>query len=375
MSKENNPLARLKEVIGEFMIYGVPGEILPMGNGHINDTFISKWDQGGTLVRYTHQRINEKIFTRPDKVMENICRVTGHISNKLTVQGVEDRSRKVLTVIPGRDGKPYVRDKEGGWWRTYCYIEKSHTGDTASSQAEAELLGNSVGQFQKQLADLGGDRLYETIQDFHNMETRYTRFHKALEKDEFNRAKTASNEINFLLKNEERGGVLIRLLKQGRIPERICHNDTKLNNILLDDGGNSALCVIDLDTVMPGSSLFDLGDLIRTVTITAMEDEQDLSKVSFDLEFFKALLKGYLSLARDFLEEEELKLLCESGRNITQIMGLRFLTDFLEADHYYRTNRPLHNLDRCRTQIALIRSMDDQWEEAEKIANRLNVEF
>jgi Ser/Thr protein kinase RdoA (MazF antagonist) len=270
-------------------------------------------------------------------------------------------------VVPGRDKKPFIRDKEGGWWRTYCFIEGTHTGDMASSPKEAELLGKSIGHFQKQLADLGGERLFETISDFHNMETRYGRFHKALEKDEFQRAKEAEPELAFFLENEERGGILIRSLREGRIPERICHNDTKMNNILLDDKTGDAMAVIDLDTVMPGASLFDFGDLVRTVTITAVEDEQDLSKVSFNPVLFKALLTGYLSEGRDFLQDEELRLLCEAGRNITQIMGLRFLTDFLEGDHYYHTARPGHNVDRCRTQIALIRSIDEQWAEAEGI--------
>ena len=368
MSKDTNALARLKEIIQDFFIYGDLEEILPLGKGHINDTFISRWNQGGAVVRYTHQRINHEVFTHPHEVMENICRITQHISKKLAAQGVAERSRRVLTVVPSRDEKPFVRDKEGGWWRTYCFIEGTHTADIASSPEEAELLGRSIGRFQKQLADLGGERLYESIPDFHNMEKRYIRFHKALENDECRRVKEAETEIAFFLKNEERGGILIRSLREGRVPERICHNDTKLNNILLDDKEGEAMCVIDLDTVMPGTSLFDFGDLVRTVTITAAEDEQDLSKVRFDPVFFKALLTGYLNEARDFLEREELHLLCEAGRNITQIIGLRFLTDFLEGDHYYHTSRPRHNLDRCRTQLALIHSMDEQWLEAERIA-------
>ena len=371
MLKENNTLARLGEIIDGFAIYGSPEEIRPMGKGHINDTFISRWNQAGAHVRYTHQRINHKVFIHPDEVMENISRVTRHISAKLAAAGEKDISRRVLTVVPARSGEPWIRDSEGGWWRTYCYIEGSHTGDTASSPEEAELLGMKAGQFQKQLADLEGPRLFETILNFHNMETRYVRFHEALKKDELNRAKEAAPEIDFYLANEERGGILIRSLRSGAIPERICHNDTKLNNILLDDNGGGALCVIDLDTVMPGTSLFDLGDLIRTVTITAAEDEKDLSRVCFNPVFHKALLKGYLSEALDFLVPEEHKLLCESGRNLAHIMGLRFLTDYLEGDHYYHISRPGHNLDRTRTQMTFIRSMDDQWDEAERIAREI----
>jgi Ser/Thr protein kinase RdoA (MazF antagonist) len=202
------------------------------------------------------------------------------------------------------------------------------------------------------------------------MEKRYARFYEALSKDSHNRAESVKTEISFMRENEERGAVLIRSLQSGIIPERICHNDAKINNILIDDESSRALCVIDLDTVMPGTALFDLGDLIRTVTNRAMEDERDLSKVIFDPVFFEALLDGYLSAAKEFLIPAELDLLCEAGRNITQIMGLRFLTDYLEGDHYYRTARPDHNLDRCRTQIALMRSMDSQWEAALAIARK-----
>ena len=368
---ETKPAAHPEEIAGEFAIYGTLQDIWPMGKGHINDTFISSWNQGGTVVRYTHQRINHHVFIHPDEVMENISRVTRHISAKLKTSGVSEVSRRVLEVVPGRSGKPWVRGSDGYYWRTYCFVEGSHTGDTVTSRDEAELLGRSVGQFQKQLADLAGPRLFETIKDFHNMETRYVRFYKALDKDELNRAKDVKPEIKFYTDNEERGGLLIRSLRNKILPERICHNDTKLSNILLDDKTGAALCVIDLDTVMPGTSLFDLGDLIRTVTITAAEDEQDLSKVKFDPVLHRALLRGYLSEALDFLVSTEHKLLCESGRNLAHIMGLRFLTDYLEGDHYYHTSRPGHNIDRTRTQMTFIRSMDRQWADAEAIARDL----
>jgi Ser/Thr protein kinase RdoA (MazF antagonist) len=276
-----------------------------------------------------------------------------------------------LTVVPARDGKLFVRDSEGGWWRTYLFIEGTHTLDSAASSEEARFLGNSIGCFQKQLADMEGKRLHETIPDFHHMEKRYHRFYTAVEKDVCGRKKDVEAEIAFMKKNEERGGVLIRALKAGSIPERICHNDTKMNNILIDDKSSQALCVIDLDTVMPGTSLFDVGDLIRTVPAIAGEDERDLSKVVFVLPRFEALMDGYLSEASAFLTPEEKSLLTESGRNITQIMALRFLTDHLEGDHYYHTSREGHNLDRCRNQIAFIRSMDERWDEAEEIVEKL----
>ncbi|MDR1446252.1 MAG: aminoglycoside phosphotransferase family protein [Treponema sp.] len=368
---ETDRLSLLRGVIHQFAIYGDFESAEAFGSGHINSTFRSSWNQGGTRLRYTHQRINEKVFTRPDEVMDNIQRVTRHIAEKLRLSGAGDISRRVLTVVPSRDGKPWLRDAEGGWWRTYLFIEGTHSLELASSVKEARVLGKSAGQFQKQLADLGGKRLYETIPDFHHMEKRYRRFYEAVQKDICGRVKEAGPEIAFMRENEERGAILIRSLKDGSIPERICHNDTKMNNILIDDTDGEVRSVVDLDTVMPGTSLFDVGDLIRTVATRAEEDERDLSRVEFDTAFFEALLDGYLSEASEFLESEERKLLAESGRSFAQIMGLRFLTDYLEGDHYYQIARPGHNLDRCRNQIALIRSMDSKWDSALQIAETL----
>jgi thiamine kinase-like enzyme len=357
----------INEVARKFCIYGEPEKAEKFGTGHINNTFRSLWNQAGTPVRYTHQRINEKVFIHPGEVMDNIVRVTGHIAKKLAEAGENDRSRRVLSIVPARDGKPYARDSEGGWWRTYLFIEGAHSLELASSPGEALILGKSIGKFQKQLADLGGKRLHESIPDFHHMGKRYKKFYEALSKDAFNRAKEVKAEIDFLAANEERGSILINAMKDGKISERICHNDAKMNNILIDDVDLEARCVVDLDTVMPGTSLFDTGDLIRTVPSTAKEDERDISKVSFSLPLFKSLMEGYLSESKEFLGVNEKKLLVESGRNITQIMGLRMLTDYLEGDHYYHTERPGQNMDRARNQIALIKSLDSQWEEAEKI--------
>jgi len=301
-------------------------------------------------------------------VMENIVRVTGHIAAKLRAAGFADISRRVLTVVPARNGKAFVCDGEGGYWRTYLFIEGAHSNQVATSPDEVRFLGESIGHFHKQLADMPPPRLHEGIPNFHDMEKRYVKFHKVIEDDKCGRAKEVRDEINFLFENEERGAILIRGLKSGELPERICHNDTKMNNILIDDKTREALCVVDLDTVMPGTALFDIGDLIRTVPSTAEEDETDLSKVRFNLNLFKPLVEGFMSEARDFFTEKEKSLIVESGRNLTHIMALRFLTDYLEGDVYYQIARPRHNVDRCRNQIALIKSLDAQWKEAEGIA-------
>jgi Ser/Thr protein kinase RdoA (MazF antagonist) len=360
----------LVELVNSFTIHGDFESISAHGNGHINQTLVSVWNQGGTRVRYLHQQINSQIFVRPDEVMENIERVSLHIKSKLP--GVKDKSRRTLTVVPARSGKLFARDKKQGWWRTYLFIEGAHSLETAANPGEVYLLGASVGRFQNQLADLGGERLHESIPGFHNMERRYKKFYTALALDPFKRVAEAAAEIAFMRENEKRGLALMEAVWEGTIPERISHNDTKINNILIDNEDNSALCLVDLDTVMPGSSLFDVGDLIRTAACRAEEDETDFSRVIFDPVFYRALLEGYLSEAGEFLTGAEKKLLAESGRSFAQIMGLRFLTDYLEGDRYYQIARPLHNLDRCRNQIALIKSMDAQWDTALGIAAELS---
>ena len=360
-------------LLRQFAIHGELIGVQPFGSGHINSTFVSVWNQAGVELRYIHQRINDAVFARPDAVMENIDRVTNHIREYVRGSGgaPDDVSRCTLTIIPSRDGKLWVRDGKGGWWRTYLFIEGSHTLELTSCPEDARFLGESIAHFQMQLADLGGKLLNETIPSFHDMEKRYLRFYDALRADKCNRAKDVRPEIDFMRENEERGAVLIRSLHSGLIPERVCHNDAKINNILIDDSGGRAVCVIDLDTVMPGTVLFDFGDLVRTVSNRAAEDEIDLSTIEFDPGYFEALLSGYVAGARGFLTSAETALLCEAGRNITQIMGLRFLTDYLDGDHYYHISRPDHNCDRARTQIALVRSMDAKWDTIRTIADTI----
>jgi Ser/Thr protein kinase RdoA (MazF antagonist) len=356
------------DVLSRFAIYGDFENIVPFGNGHINNTFVSQWDQGGTKIHYTHQKINDRVFPRPDHIMENIMRVTGHLAEKY--KDAPNRGSRSLTVIPAKDGKPYVRDSAGGWWRTYIFIENVYTVEVARSPDETRFLGSCIGRFQKQLADLSGPRLNETIPRFHDMRARYRAFYEAVRKDSAGRAAEAAAEIAFMEQNEERGMSLISALEAGRIPERICHNDTKMNNILIGSADKTVVCVIDLDTVMPGTSLFDLGDLVRTGTNRAAEDEPDTAKVIFDAAFYRALIEGYMSEADSFFTEGERSLLPEAGRYMTQIVALRFLTDYLAGDQYFHITRPEHNLDRCRNQIALIRSMDSEWETVSAICGR-----
>ncbi len=364
-------LELLKKIINQFSIYGDFIDAVPFGKGHINGTFVSLWNQAGTPVRYLHQRINDTAFPHPDEVMDNIYRITSHILKKLELAGVADKSQRTPQVVPARNGALWVRDEKGGWWRTYLFIDGVKTCELAESSKEARMAGCAVGKFQKLLADLPGPRLYDCVPHFHDMVVRYQQFDEALEQDVCKRAAGAFSEIAFMKENRARGEALVQKLKDGNIPERICHNDTKMNNILFNEEMTEGICVTDLDTVMPGTVLYDVGDLIRTVTARAAEDETDLSLVEFDPVFFAAVVEGYLSETDGFLIDEESELIAEAGRYITQIMALRFLTDYLKGDVYYKIARPEHNLDRARNQIALIRDMDKQWDSITVILREL----
>lgn len=350
---------KLCQVIEQFALYGDLVLIKRLGSGHINNSYLCTFDQGGRPVRYTLQCINERVFAHPEEVVENIVAVTTHIRRRLCEAGDQHASRHVLTLVPTRTGGWYVKDAEGQVWRVYLFIEQAQSLERVDSNL-ARRSGAAVGLFQQQLSDFSGT-LHDTIERFHDMGLRYEAFEDAIAKDRCDRVKTVHKEIAFLREQKERGMIITRALAEGRIPLRITHNDTKINNILFDKKREEALCIIDLDTVMPGTILFDTGDLIRTAACSAAEDERDLSRVFFDTDIFLSLVEGYLSVAKTFLTQAELALIGESGRSMTQIMAVRFLTDYLKKDIYYRIERKEHNLDRARTQIALIQSMDRQW--------------
>jgi len=350
----------LREVLDGFDLDGKLLQVAAFGTGHINNTYRSVYDEAGTKVRYTHQRINEQVFKRPEEVMENIDRILAHLQAKILAAGLPDPDRRCLHLVRGRTGKPWVRDAEGGYWRTYAFIEKSKTCEVLESDQQAENIARAVGRFQLMLADLGGKRLHETIPDFHNTPARYKTFHQILEANPIGRAASVRAEIDWVLANEERACAVAGAMKSGLVPERITHNDTKANNILLDEATGEAICVIDLDTVMPGSLLFDFGDLVRTSTGTAAEDETDPSLMEMRLPFFRALARGFIGETASILTAGERDLLPEAGRSITVEQALRFLGDYIAGDTYYRIHRPGQNLDRTRTQIALVDSMDRQ---------------
>ena len=339
------------------------GDILaatPYGSGHINDTYKVDVQSDRGPSRYVLQRINHKVFLRPDELMANVERVCAHAYAKLEQAGEPDAERRTLRLIPTRQSKAWHIDAAGNRWRCYHFIEGATGHDVVRSPEQAYAAAHSFGAFQSLLADLPGGRLHETIPDFHHTPSRFARFQQALAQDAHGRAAAAVPEIAFALARAHEVSVVIDALRDGTLPERVTHNDTKLNNVLLDDITQEGVCVIDLDTVMPGSVLYDFGDLVRTSTSPAAEDETDLAKVRMQLPMFAALVKGYLESTRGFLTPKEKELLPFAGKLITFEIGLRFLTDWLEGDTYFKIKRPTHNLDRARTQFKLVESIEAQ---------------
>lgn len=347
-------------IFEEFQIPGSYLDSRPYGSGHINDTYVVSFSQAGTRVRYIMQRINHLVFRNPKAVMENILRVTEELHRRLEEDQVPDTSRRALRIIPSREGAPFANDKEGNFWRCYAFIEGAKTYDIIQNATQAYEAARAFGEFQGMVSALPGARLHETIPNFHNTRSRFDVLQSAVEANSHGRLKDVGAEWDFIRAHESLVDVLIDLQAQGNIPERITHNDTKLNNVMIDDTTETGICVIDLDTVMPGLALYDFGDMVRTATSPALEDEKDLSKVRMQMPMFEALVRGYLSGAKGFLTEAEISHLAFSGKLITLEIGIRFLADFLSGDTYFKIKRPEHNLDRCRTQLALVRSIEEQ---------------
>lgn len=342
----------------------------PYGSGHINDTYCAEYDQAGLRIRYIHQRINTSIFKNPINLMENIERVTSHALRGLQEEGNAEAYRRTLTCVLSREGNPYAFDQEGNCWRTYPFIERARTYDMISSSQQAREAARAFGAFQKFAATLPGSPLHETIPHFHNTRQRYSHLIAAIEADGHNRAASVQREIDWFLDRQSDGETVVDLLNSGAIPLRVTHNDTKLNNVMIDDVTGEGICVIDLDTTMPGSAIYDFGDMVRTATSPAAEDEKDLSQVTMRMEMFSALLEGYLSSAKEFLTPKERELLPFSGKLLTLECGARFLTDYLQGDTYFKTHYPEHNKDRCHTQMALVESIETQMPDMQALLDR-----
>ena len=335
------------------------------GSGHINETYRVVFRADGAEDVYIFQKINTNIFRDPDHLMENISRVLARCSEKLA--GQPDEARRSIHLVPARDGKMFSRLSDDSCWRAYHFIGGASTYNILETEEQAYQAAKAFGAFQMMLAGLPGKRLHEIIPNFHNTPSRYADFEKALAADRSDRADLCRPEIEFAKKFAWMAPVLVDLQAKGELPERITHNDTKLNNVLLDDKTGEGLCVIDLDTVMPGLSLYDFGDMVRTSVSPAAEDETDLTKVQARTGVFRALVKGYLEGAQGCLTKKEIELLPFSGILITYEIGLRFLSDFLDGDIYFRTARPNHNLDRCRTQFTLVQRLTEKENELNDI--------
>ncbi len=329
-------------------------EYAPYGNGHINDTFLVVNDR-----RYILQRMNDSIFLRPDKMMENIIGVTDHIRSKAKERG-GDVARASLVVVPTKSGDMFFRDTIGSWWRLYEFTEGTVTKEIVENARDFYTCAEAFGAFQADLADYPAEKLYETIKNFHNTPWRFSNLKKAIEENRAGRLAEVEAEVAFALDREEFAGTLEKARENGSLPLRVTHNDTKLNNILFDEITALPVCVIDLDTVMPGYSVNDFGDSIRFGANTAAEDETDLSKVSLDLNLFATYAEGFIKGCGGRLTEAELDLLPIGAMMMTFECGIRFLTDYLEGDTYFKIHRPKHNLDRCRNQFALVADMESK---------------
>lgn len=351
----------LLEILKNFEIDIVPSVY---GNGHINDTYIVH-----SVPNYILQRINKRVFTNPPAVMENILGVTKHLRRKIEESG-GDPDRETLNLISTVDGKPYYLHTDGEYYRMYKYVENAKSYDLVENPMQLYHAAKAFGKFQNMLSDYPAETLRETIVDFHNTKVRYDQFKEALANDKAGRAASVQDEIKFVLDRECCSGVVVDAIAEGRIPLRVTHNDTKLNNVLLDEVTGEGVCVIDLDTVMPGSLLYDYGDALRFGGSSGAEDEKDLSKICFKVENFECFTRGFLE-ALPSITDEELKLLPFSIKLMTLECGSRFLADYLNGDVYFKTSYPEHNLDRCHTQFKLVKDIEDKMDELTAIVAKI----
>jgi len=365
------PPENLATVLNLFEIEGRFTSATAYGSGHINDTFLVHCETTSSLPRrYVAQRINDRIFKTIPELMENVQRVTDHLARKATPTDDGSPTRQ-LTLIPTCSGASYARDESGAWWRVYDFIEGAHTVDRVTSLDQAREAARAFGNFQAQLSDLPGPRLHETIPNFHNTRSRFDAFRSALTADALGRASTARPEIDYALSLEADCDRLLDLLARGEVSERITHNDTKINNVMLDDVTGRAVAVIDFDTLMPGLPLYDFGDMVRTATSSTLEDDPEPANMRFEVPLFEALVEGYLgSAVGPVLNAIELTHLGFAGKLITYETALRFLTDYLQGDVYFKTQYAEHNLVRTRTQLALVRSITAQTDAVNSILEK-----
>ena len=360
----------LTDIIKQFNFEGHYTGIIPYGCGHINDTYaVSYLIEDNKTIRYILQRINHHIFKRPEQVMQNVEKVTGHLRQKIEAAG-DDPSRETLTLIETNSGQTFIKSPSGNYWRAYDLIENAQTYEVVEKLEHIYSAAWAFGRFQQLLGDFPVSQLHETIPNFHNTPKRYETFLDSVNRDVVNRASNARDEIEFAMTRSTETSLLVNMHAEGKLPLRVTHNDTKLNNVLIDDKTGKGICVLDLDTVMPGLSLYDFGEIVRTGANPAAEDEKDISKVGLNLDIYDALTHGFMDAARDTLTETEIQYLPYGPKMMAYENAIRFLQDHLLGDVYYKTHRENHNLDRCRTQFRLVEDMESKFEQMFDIVNK-----
>ena len=360
MSRDMDALL-LRNAVLRFAVDGDLLSIQPLKRGHIHDTFVSTWRQGGARRRFLHQRMNDRVFQDIPAVMHNIETVSRHLRQKMDGKSTLDGFR-VLDLVPTREDRSYLVDASGQW-RTYAFIENTSSRDQCSAPEQAFEAARAFGWFASQLSDLDASHLRETLPKFFSTPHRLQQFEDALARDPRNRAAGSAPEVRFAQERRESAFVIEDMLTSGELPTRTVHGDTKLNNVLFCNETDRALCIVDLDTCMPGYSLYDFGDLVRFTAATSAEDEQDLGKVGTDLGLYRQLVNGYLEGTNGALSKAEIELMPFAARLVTYTIGLRFLADHLAGDVYFKVHRPGHNLDRARVQFRMVEKMEEQADE------------
>ena len=352
--------------------FDIPGrfvECVPCGNGHINDTYMVTFEEENGLCRYSLKHMNRSVFKDPVSLMNNILHVTAYLKEQIRSQG-GDPQRETLDFVCTKTGEPYFVDSYGEYWRAYHFVEDAYALEEISNPQDFYESAVAFGHFQRMLADFPADSLTETIAGFHDTKARFAAFEQAVAADVCHRAEGVQQEIRFVRDRYDVACVLGDLLEAGKLPLRVTHNDTKSNNVLIDKATGRGLCVIDLDTVMPGLAVNDFGDSIRFGASTGAEDEKDLSKIWCDLELYETYMKGFVEGCGGTLTDMEIECLPVGARVMTYECGMRFLTDYLSGDTYFKTAYPTHNLDRARTQFKLVWDMEQKWEKMQAIAEK-----
>ncbi len=367
--RRNAVSAGAAEAVKFFDFRGSIIDFRPFGNGHINDTYLVRFRYGGKTVKYIMQRINNGVFKNPEQVMSNIINVTSFLRNQIIDAG-GDPERETLNVIKTKDGKGFYIDGYGSFWRAFVFIADAVSLDLPEDDNDFYQSAVAFGNFQHRLGSFPANELFETIPDFHNTPVRYDNLIKAIERNASGRADNAKAEIEFAKERREFTNILEDSFAKGLIPKRVTHNDTKMNNVMLDKDTREPVCVVDLDTIMPGYSVNDFGDSIRFGASTAAEDEKDLSKVHFDIGLFETYTRGFLKGCGGSLTQNEIMLLPVGAKMMTLECGMRFLTDYIDGDAYFKTAYEEHNLVRCRTQFKLVSEMEEQWDAMQKIVEK-----